>query len=356
MFAPPHCPNPECTAHFRGSTTSNGRPFFSRHGYFKPRCRNHAVPRFLCRFCRRTFSRQTFRQSYQDKKPHLNARVFELLASGLGLRQTGRLLGLTKRNTELKARKISRHLGELHTNLHGLFPAGSTFQMDEMETFESERTVRPVTVPVLIEDQSMFISFVDAAPIRPSGRSSERRAKAIHRYETRFGRRTNRSREALTRLFRWLSIHVDPYSQVVLNSDEKILYGYLGRRQFGDRLLHFKTNSKRPRNSHNPLFRINLTNALARDLNGRLRRKSWLVSKRFEYLKLQLFLHAAYRNYVRPRFNRDEHTPGQILGFAPRRLAFTELLTWRQDWARASIHPLARTNESVADYQTRRAA
>ena len=42
------------------------------------------------------------------------------------------------------------------------------------------------------------------------------------------------------------------------------------------------------------------------------------------------------------------------LGFVPRRLRGRELLTWRQDWGRESIHPIARRSESVADF--RRAA
>jgi hypothetical protein len=282
--------------------------------------------------------------------------VFEFLASGVGLRQTARIVGLTKRNLELKVRKISRHLRSLHLNLHGQFHEGASFLMDEMETFENERGVQPVTVPVLIEKQSMFISFVDAAPIRPTGKMSKSRLSAFQRHEKRCGRRPNKSRESLTRLFRWLGKHAKGAWPVVLNSDEKILYGYLGRRQFGKRLVHLKTNSKVLRATWNPLFKINLTNAIARDINGRLRRRSWLVSKRRRLLRLQLFLHAAYRNYIRTRFNRDAATPGQLLGFMPRRVGFTELLSWRQDWGAASIHPLSRASVSVADYRTRQAA
>ena len=40
-------------------------------------------------------------------------------------------------------------------------------QLDEMETFETERTVLPLTVPVLIEQESMFI--VDARSASMAG-------------------------------------------------------------------------------------------------------------------------------------------------------------------------------------------
>ena len=43
-----------------------------------------------------------------------------------------------------------------------------------------------------------------------------------------------------------------------------------------------------------------------RDLMGRLRRESWLVSKKRRYLDLGLQVHMAYRNLVRKRFNHDD--------------------------------------------------
>ena len=67
--------------------------------------------------------------------------LFKQLASGMGLRQCGRILPLSRRCTELKARKISRHLGRVHRNLIEQMPEGCKFSLDEMETFEGERAV-----------------------------------------------------------------------------------------------------------------------------------------------------------------------------------------------------------------------
>ena len=60
------------------------------------------------------------------------------------------------------------------------------------------------------------------------------------------------------------------------------------RRYLGSRAAHERISSKEPRDQRNPLKHINLTNAMARDLNGRLRRESWLVSKARRYLRMQL--------------------------------------------------------------------
>ena len=132
------------------------------------------------------------------------------------------------------------------------------------------------------------------------------------------------------------------HGKVWLESDEKTLYPSLARLVFGkDRLEHEQTNSKLPRTVWNPLFPINHTEAMARDLIGRLRRESWLVSKKREFLDLHLQMYMAYRNYVRPRFNRDWLSPAELLRIVGNQVRPTQVLGWRQDWRKRSIHPLA---------------
>ena len=73
MFQPPRCPNRACAAHARPDPG-----FCIRHGSYSPACRSAPVPRFRCKSCRRTFSRQTFRMDFADHRPDLNARLFTL--------------------------------------------------------------------------------------------------------------------------------------------------------------------------------------------------------------------------------------------------------------------------------------
>ena len=127
-------------------------------------------------------------------------------------------------------------------------------------------------------------------------------------------------------------------------------------RFLGEKVLHTRISSKKKRDQTNPLKHINLTNAMARDLNGRLRRESWLVSKARRFLRLQLHVFAAFRNFIRRRINRKKPTPAQLLGFLSRRARFDDLLTWRQDWKWRSIHPMARREESIAEVRRRPSA
>jgi len=60
----------------------------------------------------------------------------------------------------------------------------------------------------------------------------------------------------------------------------------------------------------------------------------------------------AYRNYVRRRFNRDavHETPARHLELVPRQLRGGEVLAWRQDWGKRSIHPLSyQADRTVAE-------
>jgi hypothetical protein len=82
--------------------------------------------------------------------------------------------------------------------------------------------------------------------------------------------------------------------------------------------------------------------------------QSWLVSKKRRYLDVALALFMAWRNLVRRRFNHDDESPGQILGFVPRRMSEEELCSWRQDWGRRSIHPLSWNAQSIEDFTQRR--
>ena len=80
---------------------------------------------------------------YGDHRPDLNWPLLQSLASGLGLRQSSRNLRLSLRCTELKFRKLARHVRRLNLNLRGDLPANASFQMDEFETFEGRRNTRP---------------------------------------------------------------------------------------------------------------------------------------------------------------------------------------------------------------------
>ncbi len=343
MFQPPFCPNPRCSEH------QKPRPnFYIRCGFYKPICRAHSVPRFRCRSCNRGFSRQTFRADYRDHKPHLNTWLFKLLASGVGLRQSARTMNLSVRSTELKARKIGRHLRRLNSRVNSHLSDASAFHFDEIETFEGQRNTRPLTVPVLIESESRFIIWSESGTIRPSGSMPAKRRLLIESSNKRYGKRSDQSKQVIRRTLQRGARMARQACEIVFHSDEKLSYPGLVKRIFGSGSTHIRTNSQVARTLWNPLFPINHEEAVMRDLMGRLRRRSWLASKKRRFLDIALHVHIAYRNLIRSRFNTDVRSSAQLLGLMPRRLSFGEALGWRQELGNRSIHPLSLTGRDAS--------
>ena len=354
MFTPPRCPNTSCPMH----AAPDGN-FFVRRGSYLNRIKGQQVPRFQCRKCLRRFSRQTFRHDSRDKKPHHNVSVIETLCSGVGYRQAARIIGLTRRNLVNKARKIQRNVRALDRNLlerAGAVDAASprakplTVQFDEFETYEMCRNTMPLSVPTAVESESRLILGALAAPIRPRGKMTQARLARVERHKEAFGPRVDLSSDACRSVLRQAAAFRPAAPEVRLDTDCKTTYpGYAKEAFKGKPLVHRQTLGSDPRGRHSPLAAINLTEAMMRDLTGRLRRESWLVSKRYRYLNLHLGLYCGWRNWARPRFNRDSKCPGEIAGFARRRLTGGELVGWRQSWGQLSPSPYGDGQSSVGE-------
>lgn len=334
-FHPPRCPYETCSQH-----TDPRARFWTRHGHYKPKCRRWPVPRFRCRTCLRTFSRQTFRHDYRDKRPHCNVSLFWSLIGSSGLRQAGRAFDLGVGAVQRKFRKIARTCRLLHRNLCTALPSGRTFLLDEEETYE-KASIRPLTMPVVIEKETYFVVATMAGPIRRLAAPGTARRFRQERDEARHGPRRDRSRMCVGATLRALGGLLRG-GELTLLTDEKASYRTLGAEVFGEAVHHVTTSSLMARREFNPLFPINLTLGMTRDNCGRLRRKSWLVTEKRRCLQLHLHMFTAYRNYVRRRHNDDrkDETPAALLGLLPRRLKVREVLAWRQDWGARSIHPI----------------
>jgi transposase-like protein len=328
--------------------------FFQRNGYYHALCRAAPIPRFRCKVCGKRFSRQTFRIDYRDKKPHLNRLIADRLSSGTGLRRTALSLGISRSTVERKFHKMGAHLRLLHEHTIDDFGAGTVeLVLDELETFETCRRTRPVTVPALVEPDHYFIVGTRSATLPPRGKLKKADQERVKRDARRFGKRRNRSAVAVGELLALAARHCQGAARIVIRSDRKKSYPRLLRAAFGaERIEHVQVSSRAPRTTFNPLFPINLTNAMLRDLMGRLHRRSWLASKQRRYLDQHLGLTVVFRNYVRPWKNGEADPPAVRLGFTDRAMTTQEMVTWRQDFGpELSIHPLGRPGETVGSYR-----
>ena len=298
------------------------------------------MPRYRCKSCRRRFSRQTFRHDYRDRRPDCNQRLFEMLVSGSGLRHAADRLGLGVQSVQKKMEKIAKTCGLLHQNLSRRLPDGGTYVMDEEETFETA-SIRTLTLPILIEKKTWFVVSWAVGSIRRLARRGTARRRWQDHVESVQGRRPDQSRACVRQVLADLDARID--GELILRTDQKASYATVAHGVFGERVVHETTAGTRVRDKHNPLFPINMTIEMTRDNCGRLRRKSWLVTKVARRLHQHMALFAVFRNYVRRRFRRDpkRRTPAAILGLLPRNLLPLEVVRWRQDWGCRSPHPLS---------------
>jgi len=328
-FTPTRCPYSDCPSR------ETGRFRWHRRGTFLRKCDGRRVQRFYCHLCRRRFSTQTFRLDYRLHKPALTRRLFVDFVGKVTHRQSARQLGCSRSTVAHRLLLVGRHCRDFHLDrleraLRGGRALSGCFQLDELETFEHNRRLAPVTVPVLIEQSTFFVLAADAAPLPARGRLSpeNRRKKALR--EKRHGKRRSGSRAAVTRAFALLARFHRRSEPVVVRTDRKHTYRAILRRLFGDRLDHSRFSSKRKRNYGSPLFAIDHTLAMLRDGVSRLVRRSWAAAKQRQRLLLHLWIWIAYRNYVRGITNAAPRiTSAMALGVSERKLRTAEVLAWR---------------------------
>jgi hypothetical protein len=204
------------------------------------------------------------------------------------------------------------------------------FLLDELETYEHNRRLKPVTVPVLVHKPSHCILHAAVGTLPPRKPLSPANYEKLEKLEKVEGKRRSESREKVAECFDVLQSVCPTSGPVRVGTDQKHTYRALLKKRFGDRLEHETTHSSLPRTIRNPLFVVNHTFAMLRDGLSRLVRRTWAGSKEREKLEWHLWLYIGWRNYVRPITNaRPLESAGMVAGLAPRMLEVSELLQWR---------------------------
>jgi hypothetical protein len=328
-YSPRHCPNAACPS--RTSATSFE---FQKKGRYLREVDRRSVQRFQCSVCGRCFSSQTFRIDYRYHRPRLHLVLFPRLVAKCSLRQAARELCCHRDSILIRLARLGPHAHWVNIAFLEQHRArGQTlendFQLDELETFEVDRRLFPVTVPVLVQAHSRFVVHLETATLPARGNLRPRDQARLAKAEERHGKRESKSKEAVTACFNRLKALLKDDANVVVWTDKKATYPAILRDVFGERVEHLTVHSKDPRGMQSPLKFINSTFAMLRDGLGRLVRKSWGYSKLRRNLAWHMWIWALYRNFVREWVNRERGTcSAQVLGIVSRRLTGDELLEW----------------------------
>ena len=339
-FTPPLCPYAGCS-----SRTSN-RPFlWRRKGFYTRRCDTRSVCRFHCLSCRRSFSSQSFRLDFRLRKPWLNVPVAQGLCAKTTLRKLAEVLGVKRRTIERRLDRLGGHCRRFHLwMLQRHQERGDCLPplmaLDELETFESDRLLAPVTVPVLVEKRSLFVVDLRAAPLAARGRLAPRDRRRKAEREACLGRRRSGSAEAVRGcLETWRRFGPKPGTYIELHTDRKSSYPKLYREVFPTHMRgQARVSSRERRDRRNALFVSNHTNAMLRDGLSRLVRESWGHSKTRLRLARHLWVWVVFRNYVRGLTRRRwARTSAMVLGIAARKLPWRDVLRWRDPFFSLSL-------------------
>ncbi len=260
-----------------------------------------------------------------------------LLVSKVTHRQTARMLRIDRKTVHRRLRLWGPALRELHETMldrarhrGGL---GGFFSLDELETYEHNRRLKPVTMPVLIHTDTRFIVHLEVGqlPARGGLQGGDLKRKQQQ------GPRPSESTIMVRRCFESLKANHDPQQLLQLVTDQKRTYKPEVRALFAGRIAaHATESSKRARNVSNPLFPINHTLATLRDHVSRLVRRTWAASKQRSQLLHHAWIFAVWKNYARGVTNlRWRSTPAMALRLCDRKLQASDLLRWR--WPRRSL-------------------
>jgi transposase-like protein len=346
-FVPPYCPRITCPSGGTSAATANAPPapppfVYQRKGAYVRSIDLRVVQRYRCLVCRASFSSQSFRLDYRLRKPWLPLAVFQALVAKTTLRQTSRSLGCKLDTVAHHLKLVGNHGAWMHRRFLERASArggglSGTFQLDELETFEQNRRVCPLTVPVLVHKKTWFVVHTDVGSLPSRGNLGPFQDLKKQRYEQQFGKRTNRSKEVVTACAEALKRHLAPDQAFFLETDQKKSYPPIFRAVFGRAYSHCWISSKEKRDRKCLLFTVNNTLAQARDNLSRLVRRNWGYSKKESRLRFHLWAWILYRNYVRELTCRVRTlSSASALGVTTRRLSARECLQWRHELPIAS--------------------
>jgi transposase-like protein len=335
-FVPRFCPRPECPRH-RAAT---GPAFAYRPAGSYRRGDGRRVPRYRCRACGKTFSKQSFAVSYFLKRPELLIPVFAGLQAGSGHRQLSRSLGCAPSTVTRLSARLGRHALLLTaTALAELGEIGEGLVADHFESFVRAQDY-PVGVATVVGTSSWFIYGLDPAPHARTGKRSafqEAKRKARPPQPTRGGYAGSMTR-ALDAL-----LHFFPENGTIdLVSDGHPSYVQaLDKKRFRGRFRHsaYPNPERGPKGSprsraagvrDRAMFPVDTFHGLLRHSECHHRRETIAFGRRTNAMLERLYLAAVWRNFVKGVSERkpDRTTPAMKLKLT------TEPWSWRRVLAR----------------------
>lgn len=268
-----------------------------RHGSFYRTSDSRWVFRWKCQVCRKTFSQATLHPCFRQKKRRVNHSLFELLASGVSLRRSARILGVHRTTVARKFRFIAQQCRQKNALFLKQFESDpfSEIVFDEMETFEHSK-FKPLSIAVAVSS-GRHVLAVEVAQMPARGPLA---AKSREKY----GFRKDQRPAALKKMLQALVPFTRP--DALFKSDQKPSYPIALRRIF-PHARHITTKGGRAavvgqgelkKLTWDPIFALNHTAAMFRANMNRLFRRTWCTTKIADGLRDHLAIYIYFHNTI----------------------------------------------------------
>ena len=331
-FMAPFCPWPECVGHRKP-----GRGF-QRYGWYRTLSSPRRIPRFKCRDCKRSCSRQTFSTTYYLKRPALLIPVASGLAACSAHRQIARSNHCAKTSVTRMAERLGRHAILFHARCRKHLPAlKESVVHDHFEVFVG-RQDQALGIGTAVGSESWLVYDVDPAPHRGSGRRPDR--KPNQKKASTPSRPYVRS---IARTFEGLTSHLSVGETLTCIVDGRVDYKTALRESGLEArvILRSYPNPKRgpkgsPRSPEakardHAMFPVDQLHQLLRHSCSDHKRETIAFGRRLESILGRAHLLAVWKNFIKSRSERrpDRTTPAMRLGLTDTRWRFERLLFQR---------------------------
>ena len=321
--APPFCPNERCRFHHEPTTSWR----WTRAGFFTRLAAPRRIQRFRCGHCGRYFSVQSFRTDYWLKAPKLLAECFHAMTHCTGFRQLARKHECSPQTILGQVRRLGRHCQLFHERLRPKGELAESLAVDGLRTFEFSQ-YHPSEFHLAVGRRSHFIHGFTHSELRRSGTMTSRQRARRLALERAYGRPDPRSVER--EVARLLGIVAAGTRRLELHTDEHQAYPRAIARLDGLAVAQHTVSSRAARTTANPLWVINLADALVRHSCANHKRETIAFSKETGSSIARMWVLVAWRNYLKWCSERRRvDTPAMRVGVCLRRLSVGSVLRER---------------------------
>ena len=285
----PGCPNLECEFHQK-------KDCVIRDGFYFRKEDSRKVARFKCKNCNRKFSFATFKLEYRQKKRRVNYMLFKLLASGISMRRSARVLNIHQTTVHRKLIYLAKKARKEQALFLRELKQEKVEHLQFDDLISSIHTkLKPIAISIAVDAKRRFILGTEIIEIPAFGHLAELSRR-------KYGRRKNEHTKNISTLLENLSPFV--HQQAKIESDEHHAYASIVNKYFplsdyqqykGEKGCVAGQGELKKVN-YDPLFAINHTCAMLRANINRLIRKTWCTSKKPDMLKNHIDLFIAYHN------------------------------------------------------------